>query len=205
VFLLSPANCSAQRARLLLSEQAEFYLARQLRGPGAALGEVFSFLSGLYFRGKLTYARAFMQSSTGARGIAIMTAGRGLLDPDVVVRADDLRAFAEVPIDAAEPRYREPLLADALAFAAQLPASGRAVLLGSIASDKYVSILLEAFGDRLMFPQAFVGRGDMSRGGLLLRAVDAGQELEYVPVTGAMRRGTRPNKLPPRRRGEPLE
>lgn len=205
VFLLSPANCSGQRARMLLDEQAEFYLARQLRAQGAELGEVFSFLSGLYFRGKLTYARAFSQPSTEPHGIAIISAGRGLLDPDVLVRADDIRAFAEVPIDPAEPRYRDPLLADAQALAARLPASGRAVLLGSIASDKYVSVLLAAFGQRLVFPLAFVGRGDMSRGGLLLRAVDAAQELEYVSVAGALRHGSRPNKLPPRRRAEPLE
>jgi hypothetical protein len=74
------------------------------------------------------------------------------------------------------------------------------VLLGSIASDKYVEVLLAAFGDRLVFPQAFVGRGDMSRGGLLLRAVDEGEELHYVPVAGAVRRGSRPGRLPPRRR-----
>jgi hypothetical protein len=72
------------------------------------------------------------------------------------------------------------------------------VLLGSVASDKYVQILHEAFGDRLVFPQAFVGRGDMSRGGLLLRAVDAGEELDYVPVMTSVRRGSRPGKLPPR-------
>ena len=89
---------------------------------------------------------------------------------------------------------------DAAALAAKLPAGGQAVLLGSIASDKYVEILQAAFGERLVFPQAFVGRGDMSRGGLLLRAVDEGQELAYVPVMGSVRRGVRPGKLPPRSR-----
>ena len=71
------------------------------------------------------------------------------------------------------------------------------VLLGSIASAKYVDILLEVFGDRLLFPVEFVGRGDMSRGGLLLRSVRAGEQLTYVPVRGAVRHGPRPPKLPP--------
>lgn len=201
IFLLSPANCSGQRATLLLREQAEFALARQVRGAdGAPLGEVFSFLSGLYFRGKLTYARAFARPPGDIGGIWIITAGRGLASADAFVRTADLRAFASVPIDLAEPRYREPLARDAFALAKQLPELGRAVLLGSVATDKYGAVLQEAFGERLMFPEAFVGRGDMSRGGLLLRAVDEGRELSYAPLTGSIRRGSRPAKLPPRSR-----
>jgi hypothetical protein len=200
IFLLSPASCSGRRAALLFNQRAEFALARRLRGAaGATLGEVFSFLSGLYFRGKLTYARAFGQSINGQSAIGVITAGRGLLHPDTVVHLEDLRSFAAVPIDLDEPRYREPLARDADALAAQLAPGSRAVLLGSIASDKYVEILIAAYGERLVFPQAFVGRGDMSRGGLLLRAVDAGEELAYMPVAGALRRGRRPAKLPPRR------
>jgi hypothetical protein len=212
IFILSPASCSGQRATLLFNERAQFFLARRLREQGAPLGEVFSFLSGLYFRGKLTYARAFSQRpvehGTPRRAlptIGVITAGRGLVDPEAIVRLEDLRAFAAVPIDAREPRYREPLVRDAAALAAKLPAAGRAVLLGSIASDKYVEILHEAFGERLVFPQAFVGRGDMSRGGLLLRAVDEGEELTYVPVIGSLRRGVRPERLKPRQRGDGRE
>jgi hypothetical protein len=222
LFLLSPASCSGQRAALLFNPRAEFFLARRLRTEGATLGEVFSFLSGLYFRGKLTYARAFAESGAKrpslTRRIAresrdpsltlrvgmdscvrVITTSRGLLNPDVIVRLDDLREFAAVPIDAKDSRYREPLARDAAALARELPMEGRAVLLGSIASDKYVEILHAAFGERLVFPAAFVGRGDMSRGGLLLRAVDEGRELEYAPVMGSVRRGTRPGRLPPRR------
>src|ERR1051325_10991404 len=59
LFLLSPARCDGRRALTLLSPRAEFPLAVQLRRrEGAPLGEVFAFLSGLYFRGKLTYATA---------------------------------------------------------------------------------------------------------------------------------------------------
>jgi hypothetical protein len=59
-------------------------------------------------------------------------------------------------------------------------------------------VLMSAFGKRLLFPAEFVGRGDMSRGGLMLRCVEQGTELTYVPAQGAMRQGTRPPKLPPR-------
>jgi hypothetical protein len=71
------------------------------------------------------------------------------------------------------------------------------VLLGSIASKKYVAVLGAVFGDRLLFPSDFVGRGDMSRGGLLLRAARAGAELAYEPVLGAQRHGKRPPRLAP--------
>jgi len=71
------------------------------------------------------------------------------------------------------------------------------VLLGSIASPKYVDVLTDIFGARLQFPSAFVGRGDMSRGGLLLRHASDGAELEYEPVLGARRHGARPPRLAP--------
>jgi hypothetical protein len=198
-FLLSPANCSGQRAALLFNERAEFSLVRRLRDQGAPLGEVFSFLSGLYFRGKLTYSRAFARPHEDSSGIAVITAGRGLVDPETIIRLDDLREFASIAIDVASETYRVPLERDVATLAQRLPGSGRVVLLGSIASDKYVEVLQAALGERLIFPLAFVGRGDMSRGGLLLRAVDEGQELTYAPVVGAVRRGSRPGKLPPRR------
>jgi hypothetical protein len=200
LFLLSPANCSGQRAALLTRERAEFALARRIREPGGApLGEVFSFLSGLYFRGKLTYSLAFHNPPPGQPGALVITAGRGLVDPQTPVQLADIAAFAAVPIDVHEPRYREPLACAAAALAANIGDQTEVVLLGSIATDKYVSILLEAFGERLVFPAEFVGRGDMSRGGLLLRAVDAGEELLYVPVREAVRRGGRPAKLEPRK------
>ena len=198
IFLLSPANCSGQRARLVFREQAQFQLARQLRtSEGVPLAEVFSFLSGLYFRGKATYARAFQRPPAGSQGIYVITTSRGLVPADTRVTLDDLREFAEVPIDADEPRYREPLARDAAALATSMT-EGRAVLLGSVATGKYSDILSAALSERLVFPSAFVGRGDMSRGGLLLRAVDEGCELDYVPIAGAVVRGARPPKLPRR-------
>lgn len=196
IFLLSPANASGERAALLLRPQARFPLAQQVQSEeGASLGEVFTFTSGLYFRGKRAYAQAFAKPPRGVpRGLVIVP-GRGLVDLDTRVTVDDLRAFAQVPIDVRDPRYRLPLMEAATELGGRAPRA-EVVLLGSVASGKYTDILLEAFGDRLHFPAEFVGRGDMSRGGLLLRCVAAGLELTYVPVRGAVVHGKRPPKLP---------
>ena len=191
VFLLSPAHCGGERAQLLFNPRAKFDLACRLRTPdGATLGEVFSFLSGLYFRGKLAYAERF--------GLPlVITTNAGLRPADERVTLDTLRAAARVDIKAGNPRYRRPLLASARTVAEYLAPDGAVTLLGSIASDKYVDVLLSVFAERLTFPAEFVGRGDMSRGGLLLRCVRAGQELSYVPVAGAVRHGPRPARLTP--------
>jgi len=197
VFLLSPARAGGVRIGLLFSPRAQFPLARAVQGPGAELGEVFRFASGLYFRGKLAYALAFGRSPPGRSAALVIAPGAGLVPASTVVRTADLRAYAEVPVDAQDLRFRGPLQRDAAAVAAELGPTGEVVLLGSVAADKYVTPLLEVFGERLLFPADFVGRGDMSRGGLLLRAVKAGAELAYSPVAGAVRRGVRPPRLPP--------
>ena len=195
IFLLSPAFTGGKRGELLLREKAAFDLAVRLRSKaGAPLGEVFAFLSGLYFRGKLAYARAFARP---AEGVLVITTTRGLVHPDTRVTLSELREMSVGDIDAANEAYRRPLEDATRALMDAVPA-GDVVLLGSIASGKYVDVLARLLGDRLLFPAEFVGRGDMSRGGLLLRHVDAGTELTYVPVLGAVRRGSRPPKLTPR-------
>src|SRR6202043_4133335 len=111
VFLLSPAHCGGERASLVLGARARFDLALRLRASsGAPLGEVFSFLSGLYFRGKLTYAREFAAPPPGSPGTLVITTNRGLVSPEEPVTLARLRGFARVPIDSAEPRYRRPLV-----------------------------------------------------------------------------------------------
>lgn len=202
IFLLSPAHCGGQRAQLVLREQARFDLARRVQSPqGAPLGEVFSFMSGLYFRGKFAYARSFARPPAGVNGTLVITACQGLRPPEIQVGATLLRRYGRVDIDPDDPRYRRPLVRDARALAAALDGSpgSQVVLLGSVASGKYVEPLMGVFGERLVFPAEFVGRGDMSRGGLLLRCVADGRELDYVPLLGASRRGPRPARLSPRR------
>ena len=200
VFLLSPAHCGGERARLLFRDGADFDLARRVRrAPGAPLGEIFSFLSGLYFRGKLAYAEAFAAPPPGRPGVYVITPSEGLRLHDELTDLQRLRRFARVDIDAEDARYHRPLRRDARALAQALDAACEVVLLGSVASAKYVEPLADVLGDRLCFPAEFVGRGDMSRGGLLLRCVRAGRELRYVPVAGAVRRGPRPARLEPPR------
>jgi hypothetical protein len=203
VFLLSPANCGGTRARRVVSDAARFAVAEQLRTPaGAPLGDVFSFVSGLYFRGKLAYARRFScppdpTDRFVASGVLVITPNAGLRAADVAVTRESIQAFAGEPIDLSNPRYRRPLEQGARALCASVGPECDVVLLGSIASGKYVEVLLPIFGDRLLFPPAFVGRGDMSRGGLMLRCAASGEELEYTPIAGAIRQGRRPPKLDP--------
>jgi len=196
VFLLSPAHCGGERAGLLFRKEADFDLARRVRRPpGAPLGEVFSFLSGLYFRGKLAYAQAFAVPPAGLTGVYVITPNEGLRPADELVDLARLRRFAQVDIDADDARYHRPLRRDARRLAAVLGRGDEVVLLGSVATGKYVDPLTEALGERLRFPGDFVGRGDMSRGGLLLRSVRDGRELDYLPLAGAVRRGSRPARL----------
>ncbi len=204
IFLLSPARCDGERAEMVLSPRASFALARRLRTPeGAPLGEVMSFLSGLYFRGKLAYAETFARPPAGAPGVLVITSNAGLQPPSTPLTTNVLRRAALIDIDARNPRYRRPLEATAAALAERLRVRDEVVLLGSIASAKYVDILGAIFGERLVFPLDFVGRGDMSRGGLLLRCVLAGSELIYGPVLGAVRTGARPPRLAPLGRPAP--
>jgi hypothetical protein len=190
--LLSPARCSGERANLVYRQAAKFPLAVRLRSGDATLGETFSFLSGLYFRGKLAYAQRFASREC----VWIMTTNQGLLLPQTPLNLRQLRQMAKVPIALDEPRYTRPLKRCAKKLC-QEERDAEIILLGSIASGKYVDLLLEVFGERLKFPALFVGRGDMSRGGLMLRAIDSGQELDYISVAGAIRHGKRPPRLKP--------
>lgn len=170
---------------------------------GAPIGEVFRSLSGLYFRGKLAYAKRFASAPESAAwlgsGVLVITANRGLVPAESRITIEHLEAFAQTDIARDAREFRVPLVRDAALLRAALGESGEVVLLGSIAHAKYTAPLLGVFADRLLFPRDFVGRGDMSRGGLLLRAVEAGSELPYAPVAGATLRGVRPPKLERRR------
>jgi hypothetical protein len=183
-----------------MSDRAQFDLARRVRSPeGASIAEVFTFLSGLYFRGKIAYANAFARTNNGVSGVLVITPTRGLIDARTPINLDDLREFAEGDIDLTDPRYRKPLERDARRLARRLTPKCQVILLGSIASKKYVEVLLGQFKARLLFPSDFVGRGDMSRGGLLLRCAADHEELNYISIAGAVLHGARPPKLEPRR------
>lgn len=196
IFLLSPANASSLRASFVLGDGGKSELAQRLRSESVPLGDVFTFISGLYFRGKLAYARAYSDPPPDIPGIVVITASGGLVSPDRLLTLEELREIARGNVNAGDLRYRVPLERDARLLRDHMGANCEVVLLGSIATLKYVEPLLEVFDEKLMFPAEFVGRGDMSRGGLLLRCVRERVQLTYVPVRGTVRHGERPPKLP---------
>jgi hypothetical protein len=194
VFLLSPAKSSSLRAEVLMHADGE--LGRALRSSeGAPLGAVFAFLSSLYFRGKLTYAQQFAALDTQPPGVLIITPGHGLCRPSTRIRASELAAIGRVEVAADNPSFVKPLVRDAALLRRAAAEDCEVVLLGSIATPKYVEPLLSVFGERLLFPREFVGRGDMSRGGLLLRAAREGRELVYTSVQTSTRSGPRARRI----------
>jgi hypothetical protein len=191
IFLLSPAYCGGRRASILLNTKSEAVTALEFRSGRMSLGRAFAFMSGLYFRGKLSYAQRFGDA-------LVITPTRGLQDPELPFTLPLLREFAVGDVSLDNPEYRSALERDVLALSARIGRKTQVVLLGSVACGKYVDVLLPILGDRLRYPVSFVGRGDMSRGGLLLRSAASGEELEYGPLTAGVRpRGPRPPKLDP--------
>ena len=191
VFLLSPAYCGGRRAAVLLNAESQAVSAIEFRSGKMSLGRAFTFMSGLYFRGKLAYAAAFGDA-------LVITPTRGLQPPSLPFNMKLLREFAVGDVSLDSPAYRRALERDAKALARRVGDHGQVVLLGSVASGKYVDVLLPIFGDRLRYPVDFIGRGDMSRGGLMLRSAASGVELVYQSLTAGIRpRGPRPPRLDP--------
>ncbi len=182
IYLLSPAHAGGKRARMLFRPEAQFELAQRLRTTGISLGEAFSFMSPLYFRGKLAYASAFSNTPPGIPGAHLITPSRGLLRPETIVSSADLSELALVRINARDPAYRDSLERDLRQLSETIGGNFRVVLLGSIATRKYLPLLLEILGERLLVPRRFVGMGNLSRGALLLRCSRERCELEYVTV-----------------------
>jgi len=183
VFILSPADCSGKRAGMVLRSESTFDLAVRLRGAGGVpIGELFAFLSGLYFRGKLAYSLAFSSPPQDAPGVLVITPSMGLLPVNHRIYHGTLQEFASRKIKVCDEGYREPLERDATSMSNRVGSRTDIVLLGSLATDKYLRVLKPIFGDQLKFPAEFLGRGDMSRGALLLRCVREGRQLEYVPA-----------------------
>jgi len=199
VFLLSPAFCRGRRADILQKPGSTLPIARELADGTLPLGKAFAFLSGLYFRGKLTYAERFGRPDPGWNDTTlVITPTRGLQRPSIPVSADLLREFAAGDVHPDEAAYREPLERGAAELVSRIQPTTPIVLLGSVATGKYVDVLRPILGERLYYPTAFIGRGDMSRGGLLLRHAEAGEELEYgVLEVGVRPRGQRPPRLQP--------
>jgi len=202
-FFAFPANASGLRARMLCGGKGRSELARRLKETGVPLGELFSFMSALYFRGKLAYAAAFANPPAALPGILIITPACGLLRPETVTTLADLRGMTSASVKHTNPLFREPLERDARLVLRHLGADGRVILLGSVATPKYVEPLLAIFGERLEFPRDFAGLGNMSRGALLLRSSRNRDELQYAQLSGTVVGRPAPAKVPQRRKRSP--
>ncbi|MGB8322754.1 MAG: hypothetical protein WCE52_07310 [Candidatus Acidiferrum sp.] len=194
VFLISPANAAGTRAKRLLDGTSPSDLARRLNATGAPLDEVFTYMSSLYFRGKLMYARRFSNPPPGLPGILIITPSRGLLRPEELVTRAEMAEISYIRALHNNPAFRDPLDRDARLLSEKLQPGAEVVLLGSIATLKYVEPLVAILGGRLVFPHDFVGRGNMSRGGLLLQCCRENRELRYSRVMNAVLHEKRPAK-----------
>jgi hypothetical protein len=189
VFLLSPASLNGIRAKQLTSPRAAFQAALQYRSPeGVPIAEAFAFMSALYFRGKIAYARHFASADVPAGGIHVIAPGFGMVEPQWRITEERMKKMRRTDVDLKARNYVKPMRESAAALAAAIADDTEVVLLGSVATGKYVDLLLPVFGSRLRFPRVFAGLGDMSRGGLMLRAVRAGEELEYVTLDAPRRR-----------------
>src|ERR1044072_9980366 len=122
IFLLSPARLDGQRAQFLFHPVTIVRVARALRSTaGAPIGEIFTFLSGLYFRGKLAYAEAFARPPQGLNsGVFVITPNRGLLAPSVRVTLDELALLAKTDIHPDAEAFCKTLEQDAKSLAPSL-------------------------------------------------------------------------------------
>ena len=181
---------------MLLRPGAASPLALQMQSAdGAPLREVFTFISSLYFRGKAAYAAAFGRAPADLEPALVISPSEGLVSVETSLTLERAQRWAGVDIDETNDAFTEPLIRHAEELERGHGATTRFVLLGSVASNKYVRPLTRVFGDHLLFPPSFVGRGDMSRGSIMLRAAREGSELAYAPVEGAVRHGRRTPRL----------
>ncbi len=195
VFLLSPASLNGIRAKQMMSPRGNSEAARLYRSEeGVPIAIAFAFMSALYFRGKIAYALHFTEISN----IFVITPGFGLVPPDWRITEERMRVLQRTEVDVRVRNYRKTLERDAKSLAKRLGPDAQVVLLGSVATGKYVDILLPVFGLQLRFPVSFAGLGDMSRGGLMLRAVRANRELEYTTLDARRHRAPGGSgKMPP--------
>ena len=195
VFVLSPANCNGLRARWVLKKNSRSELALRLRSSGVPLGEVFTYLSALYFRGKLAYAQAYAAPPPACPGVWIITPTAGLVPHDLLIQLPKLRGFGRVPIHLKNRLYCSSLRRSARKLAADIGPNCDLILLGSIGTGKYLDILAPIFGSRLRIPAEFVGLGDMSRGGLLLRCVRENRQLNYIDAASVTTPGPKRSRV----------
>lgn len=154
--------------------------------PPQTLGEAFSRISALYFWGKLAYARHFGRGRPHLEAVQIITPSRGLMAANAPVTAQLLDEFADTAIGAAEARYRDALTESLVRLTEEAGEAAEFVFLGSLATPKYTSLLIEQLGAAVLTPASFVGMGNMRRGSVLLRSVDEELPLRLVSLREAV-------------------
>src|SRR5207253_9967168 len=132
IFLLSPANIAGIRGGRLMCDSAESELSSRLRGPGAPLGEVFSFISALYFRGRLAYATRFAQAPPAVDRAFVITACGGLITPETMVTRERLRDISTNSIDLMNQLDRRLFDRDSRSLSHLVRSDCQRVLLGSV-------------------------------------------------------------------------
>jgi len=185
ILLLSPANVSGTRARQMISPRAMSAAGLAYRSPGGVtIANAFTFMSALYFRGKHAYARAFATEDPRIGTTAFVIApGFGLVPLDWRLDQERMKKLARTKIDVRSRSYTMSLQKSCRELEARLAPDDTVVLLGSVASGKYVDVLEPVFGGRLRFPRIFAGMGDMKRGSVMLKAAASGVALEYVDLS----------------------
>ncbi|HYH07759.1 MAG TPA: hypothetical protein VEK11_11950 [Thermoanaerobaculia bacterium] len=194
IFLISPANLNGLRAKQLASPRAKFDAAVKFRSAeGVPIADAFAFMSALYFRGKIAYARHFADPP---EGVLIITSGYGLVPPDWALTEERMKRMQRIDVDVSARSYTKPLREHAQQLASMLSRDAQVILLGSVATGKYVDVLRPILDPWLRFPKVFAGLGDMARGGLMLRAVRADKELEYTTLDAPRHRTGGSGKMP---------
>ncbi len=153
IFLLSPANARESEGQRLLHSTAPSELAVRLRQSGVRLGDVYQHISSLYFRGKLSTHQVSAIPLSRLRACRYIT-GTGLMLPETLIRFDEFRQLSAISIDASNERYRQSLIADLMRLREMAGVHVDIILLGSIATSKYVDPIANVFGERVLVPRA---------------------------------------------------
>ena len=149
----------------------------------------------------MTYAERFGRPPPGLSGGLVISPVEGLRFLHEPVTLERLRGWADVPIDAANPRFTRPLVrARRRSRAGPRRAAPASCCWAAWPPTNTSSPCPRSSATTCCSRRTSSAAGDMSRGALLLRAARAGQELAYAPVEGARRHGPRAPRLAQRAR-----
>ena len=183
IFLLSPASTDGLRAQQLTSPRAGFGAAERYRSPeGVTIEEAFTFMSSLYFRGKIGYARHFAapppELALGSRTTASWSSlpASGWCRRACRITPEEMKKLRRTPVDLKSRAYCAPMKKHVEQLRDLAP-DGLGGAPGQRRDRQVRGPAAAGPRDRLLFPRDFAGAGDMKRGGMMLRAVREDREL----------------------------